>query len=132
MKYNTIFRQPSFQECKDLLTTKLKERGDLRKFALEVMGQKEDDKRIELQILKEIENRVEKEIQKIREEKRKENLREWELVFEQLSQLVFATLNRAWKGEERGSLRRHTNISEVLGRQMPQQKQGGMFKWIKG
>ena len=47
--------------------------------------------------------------------------------------MVFATLNRAWKGEERGSLRRHTNISEVIGQSPRQQMQetGGIFRWFK-
>ena len=60
-------------------------------------------------------------------------LSEFEMLFEQLSQLVFATLNRAWKGEERGSIRRHTNISEIIGSRpnMPKES-GGMFsRWKK-
>jgi len=57
-------------------------------------------------------------------------LSEFELLFEQLSQLVYATLNRAWKGEERGSIRRHTNISEIIGARPQQQQEGGLFsKW---
>ncbi|HUU87843.1 MAG TPA: hypothetical protein VMX17_08830 [Candidatus Glassbacteria bacterium] len=131
MRYNTIFRQPSFEECKAILENRLKEQKEIKKYAIEMLGEKPDEEKIKQEVFKEVENRIEKEIQKIKEEKRKENLREWELLFEQLSQMILATLNRAWKGEERGSLRRHTNISEVLGRTSPIQKEGGMFKWIK-
>jgi hypothetical protein len=131
MRYNTIFRQPSFAECKDILTERLKEREDIQKFAVEIAGLKPDEEKIKQDVFDEIGDRIDIEIQKIREEKRKENLREWELLFEQLSQMVLATLNRAWKGEERGSLRRHTNISEILSKTPPTQKEGGMFKWIK-
>jgi len=72
--------------------------------------------------------RFEYEIQKIKEERTKLNLREFEMIFTQLKALVEAIHNRAWKGEERGSLRRHFNISEVIGGkpQMPQKK-GGWF-----
>ena len=41
------------------------------------------------------------------------------MIFTQLEALVEATHNRAWKGEERGSLRRHFNISEVIGGRPP-------------
>lgn len=142
MKYNTIFRQPSFEECKDILEKRITEQAQLRKYALDlVRGQFEDEEEyeetdeeeIKRELLSEMEYKIEKEITKIREEKRKENLREWELIFEQLSQMVLATLNRAWKGEERGSLRRHTNISEVLGRLQPNPHQeAGRFKWLRG
>lgn len=47
------------------------------------------------------------------------------MIFESLSQLVFAILNRAWKGEERGSIRRHTNISEILGKNSPMDYENG-------
>jgi|SRR3990167_2481697 len=131
MKYATIFRQPTLEECKNILQKRLDERKEIKMFASEIMGLKPNEEEIEGEILKEVENKIEKELQKIREEKRRENLREWELLFEELSQMIFATLNRAWKGEERGSLRRHTNISEVLGRTSPIQQEGGRFKWLR-
>jgi len=54
------------------------------------------------------------------------------MIFTQLNALVEATHNRAWKGEERGSLRRHFNISEVIGGKSPMpEKQGGFFGWGK-
>ncbi|MHA1880880.1 MAG: hypothetical protein ACTSYG_10840 [Candidatus Heimdallarchaeota archaeon] len=131
MRYNTLFRQPTFEECKKILQDRLKEQEELKKYAKELLGVKPNEEEIKKEVFREVENRVEKEIQKIREEKRRENLREWELLFEQLSQMILATLNRAWRGEERGSLRRHTSISEVLGNTAPAQKEGGLFKWIK-
>lgn len=132
MKYNVIFRQPSFEECKEILKIRLQEQVDMKKYAIEVAGgivDKATEEILAKGVLKELENKIDKEMRKIKEEKRKENLREWELVFEQLSQIVLATLNRAWKGEERGSLRRHTNISEVLGNSSPRSQEAGRFKW---
>jgi len=53
------------------------------------------------------------------------------LIIVQLEIIVFATLNRAWKGEERGSLRRRMNVSELIGASSsrPQQPKGGFFSW---
>ena len=81
-------------------------------------------------ILKELEGRLDYEIEKIKQEQTKTNLREFEMIFTQITALVESTHNRAWKGEERGSLRRHFNISEVIGGkgQMPEKK-GGIFGW---
>jgi len=132
MKYNIIFRSPTLNECKDVLQKRLQEKIEVKKYALEIAGLEVDEKLIRSDMFKEIENRIEHELQKIKENKKKENLMEWELLFTQLSQIVLATLNRAWKGEERGSLRRHTNISEVLSKSAPMPKEGGRFRWLGG
>lgn len=132
MKYKQIFREPTLEECKEILEKRLAEKRDIKVFAAQILNLKYDEEEIERIILKETEKKVEEEIQKIRSEKRRENLMEWELLLEQLSQIVLATLNRAWKGEERGSIRRHTQISEVLGKTQAMKKdEGGMFSWGK-
>ena len=91
---------------------------------LELMDRKVDEEEIKAEVLLEIEPQIEYEREKIKSEKTKLNLREFEMIFTQLKALVEATHNRAWKGEERGSLRRHFNISEVIGgkSQMPEKK----------
>jgi len=131
MRYKLYFRQPTFEECKAIFLLRIEDKRKLKLFAGEMAGVKLDSKEIEENLLKEYENRIEQELAKIKEEKKKEMLSEFEMLFEQLSQLVFATLNRAWKGEERGSIRRHTNISEVIGNRPQQQKEsGGMLsRW---
>ena len=94
------------------------------------MNREVDENKIKGEVIKEIEPRIEYEIQKIKSEQVKLNLREFEMVFTQLRALVEATHNRAWKGEERGSLRRHFNISEIIGGRPQQQekKKWGLFK----
>ena len=59
----------------------------------------------------------------------KEKIRDYGMVIAQLDAIVFTTFNRAWRGEERGSLRRHMNVSELIGaRPTPtQQDKGGVF-----
>ena len=81
--------------------------------------------------MEEIEKTLEKEIMKVREQRIKENIREYGLLIAQLEIIVYAALNRAWRGEERGSFRRHTNISELIGGRppIPSKSGGGIFSW---
>ena len=127
-KYEVWFRIPTFEECKIILENKIQEQVKIKEFANELIGNNLSKDDIKKELLKKIEFTVHKEIKKIKEVKIKENLKEWELMFEGLAQMVFATLNRAWKGEERGSLRRHMNVTELLGARTPQPQQARGFK----
>jgi len=129
MKYEIYFRSPTLDECKDILQNRIDERIKRRRINLELMNREVDENKIKGEVIKEIEPRIEYEIQKIKSEQVKLNLREFEMVFTQLRALVEATHNRAWKGEERGSLRRHFNISEIIGGRPQQQekKKWGLF-----
>ena len=131
MRYKLYFRQPNFEECKQIFLQRISDKKTLRMFAAEMAGVKIDSDKVQKELLFEYEDKMEYELNKIKEEKKKEMLSEFELLFEQLSQLVYASLNRAWKGEERGSIRRHTNISEINSPMRPQQNQdGGLFsRW---
>ena len=129
MKYEIYFRTPTLEECKDILQNRIEEKIKRRRINLEIMYKEVDEKKIKDEVLKEVEPRIEHEIQKIKQEQTKLNLREFEMIFTQLRALVESTHNRAWKGEERGSLRRHFNISEVIGggRPMQEKKKWGLF-----
>lgn len=131
LKYEIFFRIPSPEECKEILKDRIQERINRKKMTAEILKKPFDEDKVEREILNEIELRMEYEIQKIKQEKTKLNLREFEILFIQLKALVEATHNRAWKGEERGSLRRHFNISEVIGGRspMPEKKGGSWFGW---
>lgn len=133
MKYETLFVQPTFEECKQILMDRIDERKKLKMFAAEMIGVTLDEKAVKKELLAEVENRIEYEMNKIKTEQRKERLREYSLIITQLEAIVLGALNRAWKGEERGSLRRHTQMLEMLGvgGQPMTQEQGGMFKWLK-
>lgn len=125
MKYEIYYRIPSLEECKDILVEKIKQKVERKKIVLGITNKKINDKDIEDEILAEVEPHIDYELNKIKQEQLKLNLREFEMIFTQLKALVEATHNRAWKGEERGSLRRRTQISEVVGgqsQQMPQKK----------
>jgi len=124
MKYEIYFRTPSLEECQEILQFRISEKIKRKRMNLELMDREVDEDKIKQEVLIEIEPQIEYEITKIKSEQTKLNLREFEMIFTQLEALVEATHNRAWKGEERGSLRRHFNISEVIGGkpQMPEKK----------
>jgi len=130
LKYEVFFRTPSLKECRDILKDRIDKKVESKEMTAEIFGKPFNAKVEREKILKELEDRLDYEIEKIRQEQTKINLREFEMIFTQLRALIEATHNRAWKGEERGSLRRHFNISEVIGgRPQMNEKKGGMFGW---
>jgi hypothetical protein len=131
-KYEIFFRTPTLEECEELLQFRIDEKVKIKQMSCKFASSVFDEKKIRRDILDEMESRLEVEIKKIKQEQTKLNLREFEMMFTQMKALVEATHNRAWKGEERGSLRRHFNISEVIGgRATMPEKKGGLFGWGK-
>lgn len=130
LKYEYLFREPTFDECKDIIKAKVDTRKKMKMFTLEVLGKIPDEEQITKDLMFEFEKTIEEEMNKIKLEKRKEKIREYGLLIAQLEVIVYATLNRAFRGEERGSIRRHTQISELIGGRSPlPSKSGGMFSW---
>lgn len=130
LKYKQLFKEPTFEECKEILEERIENRKKLRAFALEIAGKTPDEEEIKKELLEEAEATIEKEIQKIREEQRKEKLREYGLLMAQIESIVYSTFNRAYRGEERGSIRRHQNITELISprsNQMPEKRR--FFGW---
>lgn len=132
LKYEIFFRSPSLTECRDILQERINKKVEARQMNAQIFKKEFDKDKEERLILLELENRMDYEIEKIKQEQTKHNLREFEMIFTQLKALVESTHNRAWKGEERGSLRRHFNISEVIGGRNPMpEKKGGFFGFGK-
>jgi len=130
LKYEIFFRTPSLLECKNILQERIDKKVESKKMTAEIFHKEFNEQEEKTKILLELEDRMDYEIQKIKQEQTKVNLREFEMIFVQLKALVESTHNRAWKGEERGSLRRHFNISEVIGGRSPMpEKRGGWFGW---
>lgn len=131
MKYEILFRVPSLEECKEILENRIAERIKRKMITLEILGKESDEEELKKEVFLELNYNIEKELIKIKEETKKINLREFEIIFTMLEAIVEATHNRAWKGEERGSLRRHFNISEVIGGKQTQQEKKSMFGFSK-
>jgi len=126
MEYDKIFLYPTLDECKDEIRARIKFKKDVRMFSLELLGEKADDKEIEKQILKEMEGRIERELDVIKQQKIKNKLKRFESIMRCIQDSIHSTYQRAWKGQERTTLRQHIHISENkgLGMQMPQQNTG--------
>lgn len=133
LKYEFLFREPTFEECKEILMARIQDKKKVKMFAAEILGQVPNGKQIETDLYKEIETRIEYEIKKIKDEQRRQRIREYGLMVAQLEVIVLGALNRALNGEERGSLRRHTQMLEMLGGSPQAAKEtGGMLRWLKG
>ena len=129
LKYQILFYQLDFEECKEIIKERISDRKKMKMFSAEILGTKINEKDVGDKLLEEIEQNLEREMTKVKEEQRKEKLRDYGMLMAQLETMVYATLNRAWKGEERGSIRRHTTISELIGNKPNQQEKGGIFPW---
>lgn len=135
LKYQVLFRQPTFEECKEIINERINNRVKMKMFSAEILGRNINEQSVKHNLMEEMERNLEMEMQKIRDEQRKEKIRDYGILIAQLEIIVYASLNRAYRGEERGSFRRHTSISEIMGHQprMPNQnnmgKTGGFFSW---
>lgn len=127
LKYEIYFRTPSLKECEEILKKRIQEKVNLKLMTANIVGNEVDETKIRKDIVNELEPRMENELQKIKNEQVKLNLREFEMIFTELKAIVEATHNRAWKGEERGSLRRHFNISEIIGGKSQTPEKKGFF-----
>lgn len=136
LKYEFLFKEPTFEDCKAILLERLDQKKKLRVFSYEILGKKmnvEQEEQVRKEILQEVETRIVYEMEKIKKEQRKERLREFAMIIAQLEVIVLGALNRALNGEERGSLRRHTQMLEMLGATTQQAKEGGgLFKSVFG
>lgn len=132
LKYNELFREATFEECKIMLQKKLDNKQKMQYFAFELLGQEPDKVQINKDLIKELEGKVEGELKKIKDYELAQRIKEYGLLLWEIEQSVYSTLNRAQGGKERETLRRHASFSEVRALQPELQKKGGMFSWIKG
>jgi len=130
MKYDKIFLYPTLEECKDELKKRIHTKVQTRKFALELLDENVDEEReaeIENKIILEMEDRIERELTVIRAQKIKDKLKDFEILIRMIQDTVHSTYQRAWKGQERSTLRTHMHISETKGGMIQQPPQSGGF-----
>lgn len=125
MSYEKVFKYPTLEECKDELKRRVQMRINIKKFAGELADKKLNEDEIEAEILKEMEGTIERELATIKAQKMKDKLKRFGMIMRKIQDAVHSTYLRAWKGQERTTLRTHMNISETRG--MPQivQQKGG-------
>lgn len=132
LKYEYLFRQPTESECLKEIEQKIEDNKQRKKIVLRILGRDLEDNEIEDSVIEKFEDKLNLEVQKIKAKRTEENIREYGLLIAQLEVIVYSTLNRAFRGEERGSLRRHMNVSELIGGAKSPASQGGggsMFSW---
>jgi len=115
MEYEKVFQYPSFEDCKKVLMERLERKQETRKFALELLGQEYDEKKVKKELLDVLEGNIDKEITKIKEQIIKNKLKRFLILLRTVQDAVHSTYLRAWKGQERTTLRQHIHISESRG-----------------
>ena len=115
MSYEKVFRYPTLEECKDEIKNRIKTKVELRKFANDLMNKEVTEQELENQILKEMEGRIERELEVIKQQKMKDKLKKFAMLMRKVQDAVHSTYLRAWKGQERTTLRQHIHISETKG-----------------
>jgi hypothetical protein len=131
MDYENMFCYPTLQDCKDEIERRIKRKIDVKKLSQDLMSeyssvtkvkQKTDDE-FKQEVLKEMEGRIEHEFEVIKQQKLKSKLKRFESIIRFVQDTVHSAYNRAWKGQERRTLREHIQISENRGGfQMSEQK----------
>lgn len=125
MEYDKMFLYPTLEDCKKEIDQRIKSKIEVKKFALEMLGKKADEEKIEEDIIEEMENTIERELEIIKEQKMKSKLKRFESIVRDIQDTIHSAYQRAWKGQERTTLRQHTHISENKGGvYVPPQPQG--------
>jgi hypothetical protein len=115
MEYDKMFLYPTLEDCKDEIKKRIENKVETKQFANELLGITEDEKVITDKIKKEMEGRIEREMDVIRAQKIKNKLKRFESLLRMIQDTVHSAYQRAWKGQERTTLRQHINISETRG-----------------
>jgi hypothetical protein len=134
MGYELYFEQPSFEACKKVIEKRIQRKIDIKQFSGEILGLEIDQKKERNKILAEMEGRLEEEIEKVKTQLMKNKLKRFELVMRVVQDAVHSTYLRAWKGQERRTLREHIQVTENKGglTQPPRRRGiGEMFGWKK-
>lgn len=129
MKYDKYFVQPTLEEIKLEIRERIQKKVDIEMFSLELKGMEVNEEEIKKKISKEIESRLEKEMTDIKAEKIKDKLKLFDSLLRLIQDSIHSTYNRAWKGMERTSLRKHIHVTESVGSPVYPQQRGGGFKW---
>jgi len=131
MEYEKVFITPTVKECIEVLKDRIGRRTDITCYAREVAGLEVNREEIMGSKFKELENRIEGELEKIKQQIIKSKLKRYVLIVRTIQDAIHTTFMRAWKGQERATLRQHTHISESRGNGIFQQEQksGGIWPW---
>lgn len=128
MEYDKMFSYPTLEDCKKELDRRLQHKLDIRKYTLKMTNIDVNEEEIKASLLAEIEDRIERELEVIKQQKIKNKLKRFESLMRFVQDTVHSVYLRAWKGQERTTLRQHITVSETKGglTPMPSQGQGSL------
>jgi hypothetical protein len=134
MEYEKVFKYPTFEDCKKVLEARIENKTKLREFAYEMVGKEIKEGEVKKEIINELEGEIEREIDKIKEQIIKNKLKRFALIIREVQDAVHSTYLRAWKGDERRTLRQHINISEIKGGNISPQREPSRLNpinWVR-
>jgi len=133
MEYEKVFLYPNVNDCIEVLKERINRKAEITMYANEVSGIKSSKNEIINEKFNELENKIEEELEKIKQQIIKGKLKRFVLIVRTIQDAIHATYMRAWKGQERATLRQHTHISESRGNNpiLDSQRGGGLFPWSK-
>jgi len=115
LKYQKVFRFPSFERCEQELMSEITRRAKTKVLANELLGKKIDLKQAETKIISELERGIEHQFEKISKRLMKIKYTQFEILIRQLVDLVHSAYRRAYFGMERTSLRKNIYVTETTG-----------------
>ena len=115
MEYDKMFLYPTLEDCQKEIKKRIQSKKDIKRFALEMLNKEYDEEEVENQIMLEMENTIERELEIIKEQKMKSKLKRFESIVRDIQDTIHSAYQRAWKGQERTTLRQHIHISENKG-----------------
>lgn len=128
LSYEKIFLMPTIERCKQEIENDVSERLEIRTIACEFAGLEVDKSQERERIIKTIEYQLEKKIAEVRQRIFKQKLNRFSLILRFIQDIIHSTYNRAEGGQERASLRKHMQVSEVSGANpMPQNNKRGLL-----
>lgn len=132
MEYDKMFLYPTLQDCQTELKKRIQEKIDIRIFARRLLNQEVDEKEVEAKILKEMEGTINRELEVIKQQKMKSKLKRFESLVRDIQDTIHSAYQRAYRGEERKTLRQHSQITENRGGMVMQQPPSSMnpFKML--
>jgi hypothetical protein len=105
-----VFLYPTLDECFNVLDKRISEKSKLKQYALKLVGEDVEIEVLKNEYLREIEGSIEKEIDKIKEQLMKNKYKRFELLMRVIQDSVHSTYLRAWKGQERKTLRQNNHV----------------------
>lgn len=130
MKYDTYFKHPTNEEIEQEIENKIDKRVKMKLLHNKLNRIESNEEEIKKAMEKEMGMRIEKEYKDIKEGKIKDKLKLYDSILRVIQDSIHSTYNRAWRGGERTSIRKHIHVTETVGRQAdPYDK--GRSRWKK-